>query len=219
MSDWETEILRSIHAAGGRASVQQILQRVLRPHLRTLLESGDIARERNSIHGLTAQGCKRIGVKPHILKPLPFVRGFWVNDELGGVVEGTVDSAQTAAGPSYQIPYWRDRMTGSKARSRANAPTNMTKCPTCGVSVGINRLEKHKSKVHAGSDGSLIRNEPASIPTRPLDETEATPESLRQSDYESRFGDKYVGQVHRDDDGTFGSLPLYDDYGDESGPD
>ena len=39
---------------------------------------------------------------------------------------------------------------------------------------------------------------------------------LRQSDHESSYGDKYVGQSRREWDGKFGSLPLYDDYGDEA---
>ncbi len=49
--------------------------------------------------------------------------------------------------------------------------------------------------------------------------TEFPEEELYQSDQESNYGDKYVGQMRRDYDGTYGSLPLYDDYGDESGPD
>ena len=51
------------------------------------------------------------------------------------------------------------------------------------------------------------------------DEEFYTEEELNQSDHESRFGEKYLGQMRRDYDGTFGSIPLYDDYGEESGPD
>lgn len=45
-------------------------------------------------------------------------------------------------------------------------------------------------------------------------------EVLRQSrGDEGSYGDKYLGQVCRDYDGSFGSIPLYDDYGEESFPD
>lgn len=45
-------------------------------------------------------------------------------------------------------------------------------------------------------------------------------EVLRQSrSDEGSYGDKYLGQVRRDYDGSFGSIPLYDDYGEESFPD
>lgn len=44
-------------------------------------------------------------------------------------------------------------------------------------------------------------------------------EALRQSrSEESNFGGKYLGHMRRESDGSFGSLPLYDDYGEESGP-
>ncbi len=38
------------------------------------------------------------------------------------------------------------------------------------------------------------------------------------SSNETRYGGKYLGQVRREWDGKFGSLPLYDDYGEESDP-
>jgi len=40
-----------------------------------------------------------------------------------------------------------------------------------------------------------------------------------QAFHESRFGDKYVGLSRRESSGRFGSLPLYDDYGDEADAD
>lgn len=36
---------------------------------------------------------------------------------------------------------------------------------------------------------------------------------------EGRYGGKYLGHMRRELDGRFGSLPLYDDYGEDSGPD
>jgi hypothetical protein len=44
-------------------------------------------------------------------------------------------------------------------------------------------------------------------------------EALSQSLDETREGGKYLGQMRREGNGRFGSLPLYDDYGEESGPD
>ncbi len=45
-------------------------------------------------------------------------------------------------------------------------------------------------------------------------------EAVRQSrGDEGNYGDKYLGQGRRDYDGSFGSIPLYDDYGEESFPD
>ncbi|MBU6362340.1 MAG: hypothetical protein KGS46_20205 [Chloroflexi bacterium] len=44
-------------------------------------------------------------------------------------------------------------------------------------------------------------------------------ESLWQSSDESSYGDKYLGHMQREWDGKFGSLPLYDDYGDEADAD
>ena len=41
-------------------------------------------------------------------------------------------------------------------------------------------------------------------------------EAFRQSQAETSFGGKYLGQMRREFDGKFGSLPLYDDYDDES---
>ncbi len=44
-------------------------------------------------------------------------------------------------------------------------------------------------------------------------------EVLRQSrGEEGSYGGKYLGHMRRESDGSFGSLPLYDDYGEESGP-
>jgi hypothetical protein len=52
-----------------------------------------------------------------------------------------------------------------------------------------------------------------------LSDQHSQSEALTQSASEKRFADKYVGQMRREWDGKFGSLPLYDDYGDESGAD
>jgi hypothetical protein len=43
--------------------------------------------------------------------------------------------------------------------------------------------------------------------------------ALDQSFYETRFGGKYMGQIRREGSGRFGSLPLYDDYGDDADAD
>jgi hypothetical protein len=40
--------------------------------------------------------------------------------------------------------------------------------------------------------------------------------ALDQSFYETNFGGKYLGQMRREGSGQFGSLPLYDNYGDNA---
>lgn len=48
-------------------------------------------------------------------------------------------------------------------------------------------------------------------------DSELRKEVFRQSrGEEGRYGDKYLGHMRRESDGRFGSLPLYDDYGEES---
>ena len=107
-------------------------------------------------------------------------------------------------------------------------------CPTCGSPVRQDRLTKHVLKCH-----SKAQKRPARIAVPKQGKTKATKhlhkqsvspskatghpahekESFIQSFEETRYGDKGIGQVHREYDGKYGSLPLYDDYSDESGPD
>jgi hypothetical protein len=206
MSDLETVILESLRALGGRAKLQDIYSRIIRPHITKLLSSGQIVREARGVYRLTPKGLGSIGSSQTSLKPPPSPRGFWVDNEFGGVVVGEATKAQT----SQKLP-----IEHSSKPIEARAITN---CPICRVAVRTDKLAKHMRKVHRRSAQSLHTSGPISK-SSPIVTPEQSLEALRQSDHESRYADKYVGQMRRDYDGTFGSIPLYDDYGDEAGPD
>ncbi len=107
----------------------------------------------------------------------------------------------------------------------------MARCEICGAMVREDRIKSHRYRVH--NDGV-----PASIgrpaPTRqsknrnrsraPVLQIDAQSVDLAkehensvQPTYEPRFGDKYLGYLAREE-GRYGSISLYDDYGDESSP-
>jgi phage FluMu protein Com len=101
----------------------------------------------------------------------------------------------------------------------------MTQCPRCKSLVRQDRLERHRQKVHSDS-GTGPRKElhredrrtrrSASAPTTSSVDARLEEARVRESDHEPRFGGKCTGLSARDSDGTFGSTPLHDDYGDES---
>lgn len=114
------------------------------------------------------------------------------------------------------------------------ASTNqaLTVCPICHVSVSEKRLQKHLKKVHSVSTVPA----PAKVTAKPVikpakqraqqqkpgqsvSKERPQPPQLEQASHEKRFGDKYVGLSRREGSGRFGSLPLYDDYGDEADAD
>jgi len=106
-------------------------------------------------------------------------------------------------------------------------------CSDCGSEVKERNLEKHVRKVHSARNKRKPMN--FSKPSQARDkgkssgqhgrstfDTKASEQPgrqyLREQFEETRYGDKYLGQVRRELNGRFGSLPLYDDYGEESGP-
>jgi endogenous inhibitor of DNA gyrase (YacG/DUF329 family) len=113
-------------------------------------------------------------------------------------------------------------------RNERSQSRTMTNCPECGVQVREKNLARHLGKVHqkqkpqknrrrdfeqkAPRDGTS-HERGRSISTKDAAKLEA----LRQSLDERRDGGKYLGYMSRES-GKFGSLPLYDDYGDESEP-
>lgn len=106
----------------------------------------------------------------------------------------------------------------------ATSKQPMTRCPICHVCVRVDRLKKHQWKVHNKQQNLPETKTELSRTTRhsSLDSGKKSQsdalrlEQLYQSRHEPRFANKYLGQMRRDWNGTFGSLPLYDDYGDES---
>ena len=124
---------------------------------------------------------------------------------------------ETAAPPVAPAP---PATPGSSTSQR------MAQCPYCHCAVRRDRLQKHvasRCPKRAMPQAPRGKGTKPGMTDRDVQKTsretngERTKlEALRQSDYESRFGEKYVGQSHREWDGKFGSIPLHDDYGDEA---
>jgi len=131
----------------------------------------------------------------------------------------------------------RPEIARPPAAPSPDTPGNvLVTCPQCKVQVTEKRLEKHMRErcpkrysvarspqqtqvqsVHKHSQVAnrrLVSSSPGTSPSQ-----RSQNEALNQSDSETRFADKYVGQMRREGDGKFGSLPLYDDYGDEANAD
>lgn len=211
MYDFETIILENLQALGGRAKLQDIYQRILRSHVTSLQRSGEIV-SIGGIYCLTEKGYKRIGIEPTKIKPpSPSSPSFkyWVDGEFGGVIETRASMAQSP----------RNSVTIPKGSHKPGKIREKSRCSVCGVSVRVDRLKRHMQKVHPGSIISPTTQKSEQKSSSPEAKVEFPEESVYQSHHETRYGDKYVGQMRRDYDGTFGSLPLYDDYGDESGSD
>ena len=109
----------------------------------------------------------------------------------------------------------------------------LVKCPHCMTSIRPDRLEKHiqtKCPKHTKKATRSDQFESSQVKTakpknsishvnQTAEEIRIGKESLWQSSDESSYGDKYLGYMQREWDGKFGSLPLYDDYGDEADAD
>jgi uncharacterized C2H2 Zn-finger protein len=107
-------------------------------------------------------------------------------------------------------------------------------CSVCGKDMKESKWEKHVGKVHPLRNGqrATVANSSTTSSARPKKSSGQSKRSildastgsirgcqdLREHFEETRYGDKYLGQMRREPDGRFGSLPLYDDYGDESNP-
>lgn len=109
------------------------------------------------------------------------------------------------------------------------AKRGMVQCEFCGAMVREDRITSHRYRVHNnGAQTSIAKPAPARQPKRTkrsrtrggnnnarrVDLKQAHGNSVQPS-YEPRFGDKYLGYPARED-GRYGSISLYDDYGDES---
>lgn len=103
------------------------------------------------------------------------------------------------------------RLSSSKPVEVSSSSKKMVRCPYCACSVREDRLNKHCHKVHNISHESRNHN----VSRQARQSRTEKPESLEQAYLETRDGGKYLGYMAREN-GRFGSLPLYDDYGDES---
>ena len=211
MEDLEVAILESLHAFGGHARIQDVYNRILRSHVTRLQRSGEIVRVTRGTYGLTERGCKRIGVEPSgqsksLTSPPDSIQ--YDVDEFGDILVTGVSRVR------------RPRPIDPAARTpkRPHTGRPMTVCSVCKASVSVAKLQRHMRRVHPGRGSVASQN--TQPDARSADRSIEFPEEeLSQSHREQIYGDKYLGQTRRDYNGTFGSLPLYDDYGDESGPD
>lgn len=103
-------------------------------------------------------------------------------------------------------------------------------CSICEQNIRSDNWEKHLKKVHANSATSRASHTPPkskNITQKTLPRSrkgggasfdpDIRRKALQELHEETAFGDKYLGQFRREADGRFGSLPLYDDYSEDSG--
>jgi hypothetical protein len=103
---------------------------------------------------------------------------------------------------------------------------SFNKCPICNAQVLEKNLNKHMRKVHpnevenvASSDElKLILGRSGKTKRKSVKTVELPRDEQDRPDHEGRFAGKYLGYMSREH-GRFGSIPLYDDYSEESGPD
>ena len=110
-------------------------------------------------------------------------------------------------------------------KTRDGKLRQLTSCPVCHVSLKPGRLKTHLSKVHQqvlpqdqiAVSGRKSQQSHAGDRTRDASRTVASSTEERVTGIDPRDGGKYLGHMAREA-GRFGSLPLFDNYGDESDP-
>lgn len=113
------------------------------------------------------------------------------------------------------------KLTQPKTLTKSTASKDLVKCDFCNSFVRRDRLTMHKTRVHPAhaaqsnqKPSSIIEHSKIQVNSPVTKDTRE--QSVIQSDRETIFGDKYVGQYRREFDGKFGSIPLHDDYNDEA---
>jgi hypothetical protein len=94
-------------------------------------------------------------------------------------------------------------------------PRGMTTCTICKCRLYAKNLARHLKRTHSTEP---VRNElPRTVHSDPvtIPPESALPELVRQGPQDAS---KYIGHFARDR-GQFGSMPSYDDFSDEGGPD
>jgi hypothetical protein len=113
----------------------------------------------------------------------------------------------------------------------SKTPKKMVTCHYCKAVLRLNRLNRHLKNIHGldkktvsgrskiikenlsgANDKKTLNNKKRNI------SNENEIDDIVQSHFETRFGDKFLGYFARDK-GKYGSISLYDDYGDESDSD
>lgn len=116
----------------------------------------------------------------------------------------------------------------------------MVMCSLCQQNLREDNWNKHVRKVHAaksrsqtvarqterskvsnigGLNGGNERHKYLNRTSKTNDVNSEQRRAIRGFFEELAYGDKYLGQVRRESDGRFGSIPLYDDYSEDSYPD
>ncbi len=114
----------------------------------------------------------------------------------------------------------------SHLKSHCNKPSHkLAKCHKCNSHVRLDRLEKHIAKVHSDKKNKKIVNFEKKLKNNKIIKNKQTCENnYRLLDREiscvndDKIGDKNLGYLAREN-GMFGSLPLYDDYSEDSSDD
>lgn len=150
----------------------------------------------------------------------------------------SADNSHTSQKSSFPVQQSRHNET-AKSTAEKQVPLDntltqggekMTQCPYCSCRVRVDRLEKHiqkrcpvRRKESPQTDKRVSSNKRQNMHQVSVSNmhngSNIEEEALRQSFDESIYGGKYLGHLRREFDGKFGSLPLYDDYGDESDAD
>lgn len=95
--------------------------------------------------------------------------------------------------------------------------SSLQKCSVCGFKLRPNTLKKHMQECHPQPKSKKKRSKNRASNSQHRVKRGKN-ESLEQASSERRYCGKYLGYMRREN-GRFGSLPLYDDYDDESSPD
>jgi hypothetical protein len=106
----------------------------------------------------------------------------------------------------------------------ASTLSTYVECEVCGCKLAIKNVGRHLAKAHKNlvddnfAKPKTTRNTESDLKTRDcmLQNTHVMP--TQSGDDIGRDASKYIGHFARDH-GSFGSMPSYDDYGDESAPD
>lgn len=112
---------------------------------------------------------------------------------------------------------------GASGKPRPLVQDPYTSCEICGCKLAIKNVARHLTKVHC-ADGSIKSQKVPRSKRRSATDDTGTDKALLKFDMTgSRVevnmdASKYIGHFARDA-GTFGSMPSYDGFDDESGPD
>lgn len=109
-----------------------------------------------------------------------------------------------------------------QAESTDYTNDKLTTCIICQVKVRKDRIVRHLKRVHKKSSSIQKANKIAhKIECRKKDCSSKSNDITvaHAPNNDSRDGGKYLGYMQRESNGRFGSMPLYDNYGEESSAD